>query len=125
MTKDPCDGCVVIVDDEEDTRELLKELLEAKGYKVETAEDGVVALDVLSRVPRVCLVILDVLMPRMTGVEVLAKLAADPVHAKLPVWMATSAPDRVPAGVPCLQKPVDVDRLLELVEQHCVRAATA
>ncbi len=46
----PCKGTVVVVDDEQDTRELLRELVEARGYRVATAEDGIDALDVLSKV---------------------------------------------------------------------------
>lgn len=119
MTASPCKGCVLIVDDEEDTRELVRELLESRGYQVATAEDGVEALAALDRLPRVCLVILDLLMPRMDGIEVLKRLGADPSRRELPVWVSTSIPDRVPAGVPCLPKPVDVARLLSLVDAHC------
>ena len=123
MTTRPCHGFVVIVDDEEDSRELLKELLEARGYQVATAEDGVDALDVMSRVPQICLVILDLLMPRMGGIELLEHLAKDPGRRSFPIWVATSAPDRVPVGVPCLPKPIDVMRLISIVEKHCMSNA--
>jgi CheY-like chemotaxis protein len=115
-----CDGYVVLVDDEEDTRELLRDLLEAQGFQVATAEDGAKALDVMSTVPRVCLVLVDLLMPVMDGFELLRRLAADPKLSTFPVWVSTSAPEKAPQGVPCLPKPVDIERLLALVRQHCV-----
>jgi CheY-like chemotaxis protein len=115
----PCTGIVVVVDDEEDTRELLRTLLELHGYQVATAEDGEAALSVIANTPRVCLVILDFLMPRMGGLEVLKRLGADGTGRSPPVWISTSAPEQAPANVPCLPKPVDVDRLISLVAAHC------
>lgn len=119
----PCDGVVVVVDDEEDTRELLRELLEARGYHVETAEDGVAALGIVQSMPRICLMILDLVMPRMDGFEVIRRLGG--ASSVFPVWVSTSAPERAPAGIPCLPKPIDVERLLSLVEAHCAAEACA
>jgi len=123
MTSAPCVGAVLVVDDEEDTRELFRDLLEAHGYQVATAEDGVQALAMVSATPKICLVILDLLMPNMDGFEVLDRLAADPRGSRLVVWVSTSAPDRVPQGIRCLPKPVDIGRLLALVDEHCVNDA--
>lgn len=125
MMSQNCTGVVLIVDDEEDTRELIRDILEARGYRVATAEDGVEALGVMSKTPRICLVILDLLMPRMDGFEVLKRLAAGPERRELPIWISTSMPDRVPAGMRCLPKPVDVERLLSLVDEHCAADACA
>ena len=120
MNQIPGSGVVVVVEDEEDTRELLRELLEDRGYTVATAEDGAKAISVLHSTPGVCFVILDLVMPRMDGFAVLAELAADPELSTLPVCISTSATDRAPAGLPCLPKPVDVERLYALVGEHCV-----
>ena len=125
MTAQPCSGYVLIVDDEEDTRELIRDLLEAKGFSVATAEDGQKALTAIAAVPRVCLMILDLLMPNMDGFEVLQRLAANPDAPNVPVWVSTSAPDLVPAGIPCLPKPVDVQQLVDLVRAHCAAAPCA
>lgn len=122
MTTTPCQGFVVVVDDEEDARELLRELLEARGYQVATAHDGLEALRIIGSVPRICLMILDLMMPGMDGFEVIERLGE--MSPTYPVWISTSAPDRVPPGMPCLPKPLDVDRLLALVEQHCRTEAT-
>jgi CheY-like chemotaxis protein len=123
MTTQPCSGYVLIVDDEEDTRELIRDLLEAKGFSVATAEDGEQALNAMAAVPRVCLMILDLIMPNMGGLEVLQRLAADPAAQNIPVWVSTSAPHLAPEGVPCLPKPVDVDQLVALVRDHCIAQA--
>jgi CheY-like chemotaxis protein len=120
MNQTPCSGVVVIVEDEEDTRELLRELLEERGYVVATAEDGAKALSVMSREPSVCFVILDLIMPRMDGFAVLAAMANDPKLAALPVCISSSATDQVPPGLPCLSKPVDIGRLYAMVEAHCL-----
>jgi CheY-like chemotaxis protein len=119
-----CDGVVVIVEDEVDARELLQEVIESHGYRVATAQDGVEALDIF-RAENVCFVVLDLFMPRLDGFGVLKALAGDPALAKLPVCVTPSAPDRVPADVRCLPKPVDLDRLLSLVDQHCAARAAA
>lgn len=120
MNAERCSGVVLVVDDEEDTRELLRELLEDQGFNVATAADGDDALDVINTLPRICLVILDLMMPRMGGVEVVQRLSKDPKNAALPIIVSTSAPDRAPAGVPCLPKPVEVQRLVSVVEAHCL-----
>jgi CheY-like chemotaxis protein len=112
-------GVILIVEDEEDTRELLRELIESRGYRVETAQDGIEALEVLARVQGVSLVVVDLLMPRMDGLELLRALGADPELSRLNVVVSTSAPDRIPPGVSSLPKPVDIDRLFELVASTC------
>jgi CheY-like chemotaxis protein len=58
-------------------------------------------------------------MPRMNGFEVLHAIANDPKLSALRVCISTSAPDRAPPGLPCLPKPIDVDRLFAFVDEHC------
>jgi len=119
QTRGRCDGLVVVIDDDDDTRELLREVLEGNGYSVATAEDGVVAMGVLEDAAEVCFVLLDLMMPRMDGHAVLAAMAAHPRLALMRVCISTSAPDRAPKGVPCLPKPLDMDQLLAVVDEHC------
>jgi CheY-like chemotaxis protein len=118
-----CEGVVVVVDDEEDTRELLRELLELRGYQVTTAQDGSEALDVLRSGTRVCFVILDLAMPVMDGHAVMKVLSTDAHLSGLRVCISTSAPDRAPAGLPCLPKPIDIDRLFAMVDENCAAEA--
>lgn len=80
---------VLVVDDSLTTRSLEKSILEAHGYDVRVAVDGVQALDEL-RARGADLVITDVMMPRMDGLELLANIKADKSLAAIPVIMVTS-----------------------------------
>src|SRR5262249_22752144 len=68
---------VLIADDEHDIREVLHLILEEEGYGVVEGKDGVETLDVLLLSPTPLIVLLDVLMPRLSGYEVLLRVAAD------------------------------------------------
>jgi two-component system response regulator (stage 0 sporulation protein F) len=83
-------GRLLIVDDEESVREVLGEYFSSHGYQVETASTGAEALDVV-RCRRPDLVLLDVRMPGLDGVEVLKKLRE--VDSGLPVIMITANED--------------------------------
>ena len=64
---------VLIVEDDDDLRAMMQELLIAEGYECIDAEDGLEALDWLAQVP-IDLVVADILMPRMAGPELIAKI---------------------------------------------------
>ena len=68
---------ILIVDDEEDILSSVRLLLEKTGYEVKTANRGKAALEMLSR-EKFDLVLLDILMPEMSSVEVLERIRADP-----------------------------------------------
>ena len=74
---------ILVVDDHEDNIELLRARLEARGYEVEGASDGQAALDAVTRtVPD--LILLDVMMPKMDGIEVVRRLKAKSEAKELP-----------------------------------------
>jgi CheY-like chemotaxis protein len=110
--------CVLVVDDEEGTREVLREVVEMMGCSVLVAANGAEALTVLAD-SRPCLVILDLLMPVMTGAELLEAMRKHPALAGLPVVVSTSAPSRVPPGVRVLPKPIDIAAVWDCVRQAC------
>jgi DNA-binding response OmpR family regulator len=83
---------ILVVDDECTVRSLLHDVLEIEGYVVREAEDGPTALSVMHEL-RPDLVILDVMMPRMSGIEVLTEIRQDPELEHLPVLMLTAAGD--------------------------------
>ena len=114
-----CPSVILIVEDEEDTRELLKEILEDRGFQVATAVDGVAALEFLAAGKAVCMVLLDLVMPRLNGFRVIEALSADPALARIPVCITTSSPESAPPGFPLLRKPVDISRLFAIVESYC------
>lgn len=84
---------ILVVDDSITTRSLEKSILEAHGYRVRLAVDGLEALEELRGSPA-DLVIADVNMPRMNGFELLESIKSDPRLASIPVIMVTSLEDR-------------------------------
>jgi CheY-like chemotaxis protein len=110
--------CVLVVDDEEGVREVLCEVVEMAGCSAITAADGAQALKVLESC-RPCLVILDLLMPVMTGTELLAAMQKQPALAGLAVVVSTSAPSRAPPGIKVLPKPIDIVAVWDCVRRAC------
>jgi CheY-like chemotaxis protein len=80
---------ILVVDDSEINRDMLRRRLEKKGYRVVTAENGQQALELAAREP-VDLVLLDVMMPGLSGLDVLRILRRSPGGKDLPVIMATA-----------------------------------
>ena len=117
------EGSVLIVDDDELIRETLRELVEMAGCAALVAANGKEALKVMAE-HRPCLVILDLLMPVMTGNELLEVMRQEPALAQVPVVISTSAPDRAPPGVPIIRKPVNIDTVVDWMRRTC-RCATA
>jgi cyclic di-GMP phosphodiesterase len=114
-------GTVLVADDEEANRELMEELLSNEGYKVITAPDGSSALQELGRA-EVDVVVLDVLMPGMSGLEVCERIKANPETYLLPVILTTSLSDKqdringIKVGADdFLNRPVDRTELLARV----------
>src|SRR5438128_4425989 len=101
---------ILVVEDEADSRESLREILELEGYKVRTAVNGREALDTLNAIgDQICIVLLDLFMPVMDGWQVINELRATGRLATTQVVIITSAAHRAPAGVPVFQKPLDLE----------------
>ena len=90
--KRPAAKRVLLVEDEEALRRVMKDLLEREGFVVYEANDGVVALDEIDRLAP-DLVVLDLNLPRLDGYGVLSHLRARPATAKLPVIVLTAKGD--------------------------------
>ncbi len=83
------DASILVVDDHEQNLELLQAYLEDVGCEVRSARDGVEALErIEAEAPD--LIILDVMMPRMSGYQLCAKLKAEPATRDIPVVMVTA-----------------------------------
>jgi CheY-like chemotaxis protein len=115
MSRQPA---ILVVDDEVDVRESLREVLEDEGYLVAVAPDGCVGLADVRRL-HPCAVILDIIMPVMSGTEMYTAMQQDPELAQIPVIISTSDPSRAPSGVLIMRKPIDLPRLLAAVESIC------
>ena len=113
---------ILVVDDDESIRQLLRLHLSSAGYEVDVAEDAIVAgYKVLRRPPD--LIIADVNMPHMSGFEFVAALKDDKSLPYIPVIFLTSMDDGDHRGkelgaVGYILKPVRSDRLLALVAEH-------
>jgi len=111
---------ILVVEDEKESRDTLRELLEFEGYEVETAVNGREALDTLDASgDRICIILLDLFMPVMDGWQVIDQLKADGRLDRTQVVIITSAPYRAPAGLPVFQKPLDLDKVMHEVQRLC------
>jgi len=118
---------VLVVEDDGALREAIVALLEAEGYRAVGVGDGAEALEAL-RTGRVhpCLILLDLMMPRTDGKQFRSEQLGDRALAVIPVVMMSAAVNRPQVnghGDAFLPKPIDVARMLALVETHCALAA--
>lgn len=119
-------GYVLVVDDDDDLRATIRELLVDEGYAVEEAGDGAQALARLRGPGRAALVLLDLMMPVMDGLEFRAAQRADPSLGTVPVVLMTAATWQDPitrvAADAVLRKPVAPGALVAEVERFAQRA---
>jgi two-component system alkaline phosphatase synthesis response regulator PhoP len=80
---------ILVVDDSQDIALISARMLTQRGFAVSTAADGREALAMVARQRPSC-ILLDVMMPRMSGLEVLQALKADPATSSIPVIMVTA-----------------------------------
>ena len=113
---------ILVVDDDEDIREVMQELLAGEGFEVDVARDGIDALAKLEVETAPPLILLDMMMPRMDGEAFLEELRARPALANASVVVISgNAAAREKAGnlraAGCLVKPFELDELLGLVRR--------
>lgn len=112
---------VLLVDDDQDFCDSIRDLLLRRGYAVVTARDGQQALDTLSVSQAPCVVLLDLVMPGMDGWGFLTVVKADPQMATIPIVVASAhSATHAPTGVAgVLQKPFALADLFSYVERYC------
>ncbi len=115
---------ILIVDDERDIREMVKEVLEDEGYAAVTAANGVEAWEYLTQAQNPpCLILLDLMMPVMNGWELAERLQGDPAYARIPVVVLT-ADAHAFRKAQCvgardfLYKPISLDALFDVVARY-------
>lgn len=116
----PCP--VLIVEDDADLREMMAQLLTLEGFRAATVANGREALEYLHTDPKPDVILLDLMMPVMDGWEFRRQQQADPRLADIPVVVLSALDQNRAAGVNTaafLKKPLDFDRLLELVRRYC------
>ncbi len=121
---------LLLVEDDRGERDAIQDYLEDEGYSVLSANDGEQALSILEGLVDACLVVLDVRMPVMDGVEFMRQFRARPWlrHHRLVLMSASElAPELrgAPGVVGLLQKPFELERLLTLVQSEVAALAAA
>ena len=114
-------GPVLIVEDDPDQRSAIVLMLESEGYTVLTAGSGVEALDLLDAGSRPCMILLDLMMPEMDGVQFRMEQLKREAHARIPVVVASAFGQMTRAKylqvADYLRKPLDLDELLAVIER--------
>ncbi|MGE0444974.1 MAG: response regulator [Vicinamibacterales bacterium] len=121
----PPDRPILVVDDEADIRDLLGTVLRLHGYQVVEARNGVEAYNV-ARAERPALILLDLMMPVMSGVEFRRAQLANPDIRKIPVIVISAHHDvkrevHAMKVVAFLVKPLDIEMLEQVVNKHAAR----
>lgn len=118
-------GLVLVIDDDEALRLALADALDAEGYRVWTARNGSHALEMLEQCAELPqLILLDLSMPGMGGVEFRQRQLQLPHLAPIPTYIFTAAGNLVETAleVPLtglLRKPLSLDELLRVLQRHC------
>lgn len=123
---------VLVVDDELDMRTFITTLLETEGFRPLSAEDGIKGLE-LAREKRPALIILDVMMPRESGVSMYREIKNDPELKNIPVIMLSALAkktffhsqkvlneykgEQIPEPEAYIEKPPEPDELLAAINQ--------
>jgi CheY-like chemotaxis protein len=128
MNGKPVTKCrsVLIVEDDNDIRESLVDLVELEGCAVLQATNGKEALELL-KVERPCLILLDLFMPIMSGFEFLSARSHDYTIATIPVVVvsavAEEAQQKTENVAAYIKKPLDLDSILSVVRKFCCNEA--
>ena len=123
---------VLVVDDELDIRVFMTTLLETNGFKTLSAADGRQGLEI-ARTGKPALVILDVMMPSESGIQMYRELKGDPTMKDIPIIMVSAVSrktffhsqqvldeykgEKVPEPAAYIEKPPDPDQLLHVIRQ--------
>lgn len=121
----PTNGCrVLVVDDDADNVELLLELLRAEGYMAASAENGAVALSLLSEGLDPDVILTDLMMPVMSGWALYESLKKDPSYCAIPLVVTCGMPAELRGQLQvdaAFDKPFDTDALLGKIAELCGR----
>ena len=115
-------GGILVVDDDPDIRESLREVLEDEGYEVACVGNGREALDHLKAAsPPPCVILLDLMMPVMDGWQFRREQKQNPAIADIPLIVITATGKRpvLIDAAELVMKPLDLNRLFEAIERYC------
>ena len=113
---------ILVVEDEDESRQVLMQILELEGFKAVGASNGVEAMDYLHSSELPCLIILDLLMPVMNGRQFRAALLQVADLAKIPVIVVSALDSSAVSDlevVRAFRKPLDIDALVRIIRENC------
>jgi two-component system, chemotaxis family, chemotaxis protein CheY len=115
---------VMLIEDDEDIRNSLKEILEDVGHTVIAAADGLIALELLQTGARPGVILLDLMMPVMNGWQFVSARSrqADTAHIPVLVITADAQIDQKAKSISAdgyFRKPIDLDELLAALDRYC------
>jgi CheY-like chemotaxis protein len=128
VTTDIVQSHVMVVEDDKDTREVVKLILELEGMDVTEASDGFEALERLHQIREAyphhpCAIVLDIMMPRCSGAEFRKRQLDDPLIANVPIIVLSAIADQLRAdelhAFAKVPKPFDPDQLIRVVRRAC------
>ena len=119
-TKEGCNS-ILIIEDDKDIRDSIKEALELEGYDVDTSVNGKEALEFLRQASKPCIVLLDMHMPVMGGREFLDILMKDAGLSPIPVIVISSVAtkENTMGAAAYIRKPADLNVILNTVKKYC------
>jgi CheY-like chemotaxis protein len=120
MSASPC-LAVIVIEDDADIREAVVTALELEGFHVFQAENGARGLEVLQTMPHPSLILADLMMPVMDGWQLINALSQDDRLATLPVVVVSATNEKSPEGFRHVKKPIELDDLVKIVAEMCVR----
>lgn len=114
-------GNILIIEDDKAIRDTYKLAFEVEDYSVFTASNGREGLESLQKIPRPCLILLDLMMPVMDGWEFTDILEQDASLSSIPVVVVTcfKANDMPAGSKEVIKKPVELDTLYSVAKKYC------
>jgi CheY-like chemotaxis protein len=116
------DATILVVEDDDDSRDFLIQILEFEGFGAVGVANGAEAMRYLEKSAPPRLIVLDLRMPVMDGVQFRAAMLREPRFYQIPVVIVTAFDASSAAGLfplVVMRKPIDIEALIEIVRRHC------
>ena len=121
---------VLVVEDDDQMANLMRHVLERDGWKVERAADGKQAKEMIARLAPPCLVTLDIVLPDLSGVDLILQIRDTPGWQAVPIVMVTAKPKgqevnwAIKTGATAyIEKPLKLDEFRDCVRRHASKPA--
>lgn len=110
---------ILIVEDDESIRGLLNHALETEGYTTVTARNGLEALTKLEDMKGKVLILLDMKMPFMSGLDVIEAITRNKMQDRVHIIVITASRIQRIEGIEVISKPCDLETVLSRVNEYC------